>query len=69
MGDEKKRRKGIRRGELREAFISCNSHRDKVKLGIAYLVGCLLLVNIDKKLINIDTLRLVTYVESFNKII
>ena len=50
------------------SFISCNSPRDKVKLGIAYLVECLLLGNIDKKLINIDTLRLVTDVESFNKV-
>ena len=40
----------------------------QVKLGIAYLVECLLLGNIDKKLINIDTLRLVMDVESFNKV-
>ena len=39
-----------------------------MKLGIAYLVECFLLGNIDKKLINIDTLRLVTDVESFNKV-
>ena len=39
-----------------------------MKLGVAYLVECLLLGNIDKKLIDLDMLRLVMDVATFNKV-
>ena len=48
--------------------MTCTRRHDKVKLGVAYLVECLLLGNIDKKLIDLDTLHLVMDVNAFNKV-
>ena len=61
-------KKGIKWGEIKEAFVTYTKRQDKVKLGVAYLVECLLLGNIDKKLNGIDTMRLVMVVNVFNKV-
>ena len=49
----------INKEELKDAFLNCNRRKHKVQLDVAYLVECLVFGNIDKKLIDMDTLQLV----------
>ena len=63
----KPKRKGIKREELKDAFVSCTMKQDKVKLGVAYLIESVVLRNWPEKLIDLDMLRLVTDVNIFNE--
>ena len=68
MRDENSKRRSIKRSELRDAFFNCRRRRDKLKLDVAYLVECLVCGSINKKLVDLDTLQLVTDMNAFNQV-
>ena len=67
VANPKLKRRGIKLKELKDAFVSCTAKQDKVRIGVAYLIKSFVLGNWLGKLIDLDTLQLVTDVNVFNE--
>ena len=66
MDVSKPKWRSIKQEELNDAFSNCTKNQDKVKLDVAYFIKCVVLGNWTEKLIDMDTLPLVTDVNAFN---
>ena len=63
----KTKRRGIKREQLRGAFLMYTPRKHKVQLAIAFLVECLVCGNVERRLIDMDTMCLMTDLDAFNQ--